>query len=53
MQSVKNHISFVFCFALVLLLASAVCAQNMNTLKAQMLNRKPTIDAFKSKGVME
>jgi len=40
------------CLSLLLLLTETVSAQNMQQIKARMLERKPTIDSLKSKGVI-
>lgn len=52
MRSVNKYISAVFCFAIVLLMVSSACAQDMNAIKSQMVNRKPTIDGLKNKGIV-
>lgn len=40
------------CLSLLLLLTETVSAQNMGQIKARMLERKPTIDALKNKGII-
>jgi len=44
--------SLIFSFSLLFLLVSLAGAQNMQEIKSRMLNRKPTIDALKNKGMI-
>ena len=48
----RKYTAFTFCLVLIMLLSVTAWAQNMNAIKAQMLERKSTIDALKSKGVI-
>jgi len=40
------------CLSFIFLFASSVCAQDMQAIKARMLERKPTIDALKNQGIV-
>ncbi len=51
-MDIKRYTLPVFCFALVLLFATAAGAQNLNAIKARMLDRKPTIDTLKTRGIV-
>lgn len=42
----------VACLSFIILFASSVCAQDMQAIKARMLERKPTIDALKDQGIV-
>jgi uncharacterized protein YdbL (DUF1318 family) len=48
---VKNYIPF-FCLVLFIVLCASARAEDMNAIKARMLQRKPTIDALKQSGAV-
>jgi len=48
----EKQLFFLMCVSFLFLFASSVCAQNMQAIKAQMLERKPTIDVLKDKGIV-
>ena len=52
MFSLHTRIATAVSFLLITMLVSSVYAQNLDQVKSQMLNRKPTIDAFKNQGVI-
>lgn len=52
MFSLRTQLTAIFSFALIVLLAMSVCAQNLQSVKASMLERKTTIDALKSQGLV-
>ena len=52
MFSLRTQLTAIFSFALVVLLVSSVYAQNLQRVKASMLERKPTVDSLKNKGLV-
>jgi uncharacterized protein len=53
MRCPQVKISFMLVgLSFIILFASSVCAQDMQAIKARMLERKPTIDALKNQGVV-
>ncbi len=52
MLSLRTQLTTIFSFALVVLLVSSVYAQNLQSVKASMLERKPTVDSLKNKGLV-
>ena len=52
MLSFKTQLTAIFSFALVVLLVSSIYAQNLQSVKASMLERKPTVDSLKNKGLV-
>lgn len=52
MLSLRTQLTALFSFTLIILLASSAWTQNLNEVKARMLNRKPAIEAFKNQGVI-
>lgn len=51
-SSNKVNCYLIFSLSFLFLLASIASAQNMQEIKARMLNRKPTIDSLKDKGLI-
>ena len=52
MKKLHSYYYILFVLVLVISFASSSWAQDMGALKAQMLKRKPTIDAMKNQGVI-
>jgi uncharacterized protein YdbL (DUF1318 family) len=52
MLFLRTQLTVLFSFALVVLLAHSACAQNLQGIKASMVERKATIDALKSQGAI-
>ena len=52
MLSLRTQLTTLFSFTLIILLLSSAYAQNLQNVKSQMLNRKPTIDNLKSQGLI-
>ena len=48
----KANFSLIFSLSILLLMVSVAGAQDMQAIKAKMLNRKPTIDALKNQGAI-
>jgi hypothetical protein len=46
----RTHYALIFSLSFIILLATVAGAANMKAIKAQMLERKPTIDALKKSG---
>ena len=52
MLSLRTQITALFSFTLILLLVSTACAQNLQSVKSRMLDRKPAIDTLKGQGLI-
>jgi len=52
MQAQRNHLTTALCLAFILLLASTAWSQNLQAVKARMLNRVAAVNTLKNQGVI-
>ncbi len=52
MLSLRIQLTVLLSFTLIALLVSSACAQNLQSVKANMLARKATVDALKNQGAV-
>jgi len=48
----EKQLFLISCLSFLFLIVSIASAQNLQAIKAQMQNRKPTVDAFKAQGIV-
>ena len=52
MFTFRTKVATALSFLMITLLVSSACAQNLQDVKSNMLNRKPAIDTFKAQGII-